>query len=145
VIKFSACPSRFPQFIVLGSSSFITSVAEQLAWLTSVIRCPIYGQLSISEIDFYQTGPTTFKIKALEMRAVQEGKGSCWTPLFLNSVLAADFPIRPRNWGLGVELTFEMMARLAGIYYNVKHKGDIYLRGSSTLLFPTATSTSSVQ
>jgi hypothetical protein len=141
-------PSRsraFPRFFVSGPRSFIINVAQQLAWLMTVFRKPVYGQLSSSDIYIRRTGPQTFKIQALELRAVRDGQSSCWTPLFLNSVLAMDFPIQPRIWGLGVELSFQMMTCLAGVQFSAKYKHGIYLRGSSTLLFPTDANTEAVQ
>jgi hypothetical protein len=149
-IEVSPSPSRlraFPPLLVSGPPKFIVDVTQQLAWLMAVFRNPVYGQLSSSEIYFRRTARGTFKLQTLELSAVDGGEGSCWTPLFTNSVLARDFPVRfrPREWGQGVEVPFQMMARLAGIQFSVKHKGGIYLRGASTLLFPTNANTTAVQ
>jgi hypothetical protein len=134
-------------YFVSGPRNFIIDVTQQLAWLMAVFRNPVYGQLSSSEIHLQRTASKTFKLQALELSAVHGGKLSCWTPLLLNSVLARSFPvpIRPREWGQGVEIPFQMMARLAGIKFSLKHKGGIYLRGASTLLFPTNANTTAVQ
>lgn len=140
------CGGRcFPLIEVSGPHDFIINVTQQLAWLMAVFRRPLPDRLSHSDINIQQISRYEFNIEALELRPVGKCTGSCWTPLFPNCVLATDFPVPRRAWGLGLELPLAMMLHLAGVSFSMKYRNGIYLRGPSTLLFPTGAENEDVQ
>lgn len=63
----------------------------------------------------------------------------CWYLLFVNAVLAIQFPIAERTHGYDIKLSPFLMARLAGIIMLVYFLGRYILKGLSTALIPIAT------
>ena len=128
-----------------GTSGELVELAHQLAWLSSVFRIPQPGKLSISEIHLRRSGPLTFEIYPLCLQPISIREQACWHSLFENAVIAQGFPTPQRNGEKGIEMPFHLMTRLAGALYSVSYKDGIYLKGYSTLLFPTARTKTSIQ
>ena len=130
---------------VKGSRGLIISVAQQLAWLTAVFRKPHYGQTSHSEIVFNElnkdaeSASKEFEIRPLGLRKVHRSSKTCWLDLFSNCVIAMGFPIPERSNGeKGIELPYGIMTSQAGILFSKTYNGGLFLRGLSTLIYPTA-------
>ena len=130
---------------VMGKRELIISVAQQFAWLTAVFRKPHYGQTSYSEVVFKEItkdardGWKEFEIAPLGLRKVRRSSKTCWLQLFENCVIAMGFPIPERSNGeKGIELPYELMTSQAGILFSKTYKGGLFLRGLSTLIYPTA-------
>ena len=130
---------------VKGSRELIISIAQQLAWLTAVFRKPHYGQTSYSEVVFNginkdaENASKEFEIVPLGLRKVRRSSRTCWLHLFRNCVIAKGFPIPERSNGeKGIELPYELMTSQAGILFPKTYKGGLFLRGLSTLIYPTA-------
>ena len=137
--------SSSARVIVKGSRELIICVAQQLAWLTAVFRKPHYGQTSYSEIEFNASNRYSrstyreFEIRPLELRKVHKSLKTCWLDLFSNCVIAMGFPIPKRSNGeKGIELPYGIMTTQAGILFSKTYKGGLFLRGLSTLIYPTA-------
>lgn len=126
-----------------GASGELVELAHLLAWLGSVFRIPQSGKLSVSETLLRKSGPLTFEISPICLQPI--GELSCWHNLFENAVIAQGFPTPQRNGEKGIEIPFDLMARLAGTLDWVSYKNGIYLKGFSTLLFPTARTGASIQ
>jgi hypothetical protein len=120
-------------------------LAQQLSWLSSVFRVPRSGELSVSEVYLRRCGPSTFEIAPTSLQRIANGEQSCWHRLFENAVIAQGFPIPQRDGEMGIEIPFDIMTRLAGTLYSVSYKDGTYLKGFSTLLFPTAWTGTSIQ
>ena len=138
-------PRTLTAFHVRGPPSFIIAVVQQLAWLMATFRKPLDGQLSNSDIHIQHLGSAKVKMHALQLSPIEKERSSCWTPLFPNSVVARDFPVPPRKWGQGIQLSFQLMTHMAGTLFDVEYDNGIYLRGYSTLLFPTGSNDEAVQ
>ena len=130
---------------VKGSRKLIISVAQQLAWLTAVFREPHYGQTSYSEVVFNELNKDAenaskeFEIRPLGLRKVHRSLKTCWLDLFSNCVIPWGFPIpQRRNGEEGIELPYQLMTSQAGIMFSKTYKGGLFLRGLSTLIYPTA-------
>jgi hypothetical protein len=91
------------------------------------------------------TNHSEFNLSLMSLQPLSKEDRSCWHDLFENIVIAQGFPTPERNGEQGVELPFEVMTRLAGTLYSVSYQRGIYLKGFSTLLFPTASWTNSIQ
>ena len=137
--------SSLVRVLVKGNQELIIKVAQQLAWLTAVFRKPHYGQTSYSEVVFNEINKDAenaskeFEIVPLGLRKVRRSSKTCWLHLFKNCVIAMGFPIPERNNGeKGIELPYELMTSQAGILFPKTYKGGLFLRGLSTLIYPTA-------
>ncbi|KAK4186810.1 hypothetical protein QBC35DRAFT_346162, partial [Podospora australis] len=61
--------------------------------------------------------------------------GTCWLGLFRNAVVADGFPIMRRlHSGRGLDISLEVMARLAKTSYLVDFRERTFLKGFSTML-----------
>jgi len=70
---------------------------------------------------------------------------SCWHDLFVNPFIVYDFPIRKRDFGVGLEISVEMMARLGGAAHHVEYAGGILIKGFSAMFVPLKRVGNSVQ
>ena len=130
---------------VKAKREIIISVAQQLAWLTAVFRKPHYGQTSYSKVVLNELNKSAenaskeFEIYALGLRKVHRSVKTCWLDLFSNCVIAMGFPIPKRSNGeKGIELPYGIMTSQAGTLFSKTYKGGLFLRGLSTLIYPTA-------
>ena len=130
---------------VNGPREDIIRIAQQLAWLSTVFRLPIEGELSRSDFTLHATAvPTSFNLRQRRLKKVEQNgnANTCWHPLFSTGILAIGFPIPVRNGEAGVELPFEAMIQLAGVIGPVEYQGGVVLKGFSTMIFPVLTSSS---
>ena len=84
-----------------------------------------------------------YEIRPLPLRTVErveENSGACWLPLFKNSIIACGFAIPDRGLEKGIELPYSLMNDQASILRLASYKGFSYLKGFSTLIYPTAVS-----
>ena len=126
---------------VNGRLKDIVETAQQFAWLSASFRKSKESQLSYSGIYFKLSGINTFEMHQLELEKIKPRECTCWLPLFVKGILARGFPIPPRpNDEKGVELPFQVMISLAKVMYPTSDSGGTYLKGFSSILFPTAIS-----
>ena len=137
--------SSLARVVVKGNQELIIKVAQQLAWLTAVFRKPQSGQTSYSEVAFNQINEDAgkpwkeFEICLLGLRKVHRSPKNCWLRLFSNCVIAFGFPTpERRNGEKGIELPYQLMVSQAGILFPKTYKGGLFIRGLSTLIYPTA-------
>jgi hypothetical protein len=133
---------------VKGTSELLVQIGQQLVWLASVFSSPIPGRIAFVEGDILSikspeslttaTSSATFEIKPGRVLNLQETTLTCWHGLFVNTVIAHEFPIPSRSCEIGIELPFELMTALAHIRYPADVDKGIILKGFSTLLFPTS-------
>lgn len=82
----------------------------------------------------------TFKVEDLPAQET-----SCWHDLFVNPFIVYDFPIRKRDFGVGLEISVKMMARLGGAAHHVEYAGGILIKGFSAMFVPLKRVGNSVQ
>lgn len=127
---------------VQGSMSVQAEVAEVLAWLTAAVRISESTELKLSRarVLFTQYSKDTeqfdFCIEPETLEDSQCKAEFCWQPLFVNSVIAVQFPVRERFQGVGIDLSPMLMATLAGTVTAVEFRGGLILKGLSTALIP---------
>ncbi|EXJ77515.1 hypothetical protein A1O3_09742 [Capronia epimyces CBS 606.96] len=149
------------QALVALSGTFhqIAEILGQLAWLAATLRPHAEGQLTVSEIDFQdhqiEIGDSiepVFRVSLYSQDKVRQPncdeRGSCWTSLFTESVLAYGCspgdPDRPEGL-LGLELPFEIMLRFTGAKYPVWLGQRLALASESGILIPQVTFGDSIQ
>ena len=127
---------------VQGSMKVQAEVAEILAWLTAAIRISESTELKLSRarVVFTQYSKDTqrleFWIEPETLEDCQCKADFCWQPLFVNSVIAVQFPVRERFQGVGVDISPVLMATLAGTVTAVEFRGGLILKGLQTALIP---------
>ena len=126
---------------VRGSVTDLVEVAQQFAWLSASFREPREGHVSYSEISFKESGRSIYEIRPMELEEVRPRESACWLPIFVNGIIARGFPVPPRQKEeRGIELPFQVMISLVKVMYPISHLGGFYLKGFSSILFPTAIS-----
>ena len=126
---------------VTGDLESLKEIAEILAWLTAAVRTSPKKGFGTSTVNFFPQTPTepglsTFKIEPGEVEPLQNESSMCWHALFVNGVIATQFPIRDRKEGVGVEISPDLMATLSGVVAPAEFRGGLILKGLSTALIP---------
>ena len=125
----------------------VIETSQQLAWLSAIFRGPIADQLSVSRTVFQRTGPGVFNLSLLDLVLVKGFDARCWHSLFVGAVIPRGFPIplRLSQAQNDLELPLTIMTSLASVLYPVNYDGGLVLQGFSSLSFPTALQSGSVQ
>lgn len=133
-------------FRVDGSSEFVTSIGQQLAWLAAACQISENGRI-YSRVDIALSQPPghsspvssdpTFSIRVATETPPVEELDCCWKPLLGDSVLVTSFPTprRPANV-IGLESRVEILAGLIGIQQAVTYRGGYVLKGRFHALVP---------
>ena len=117
-------------------------IAGSLAWLAATIRTSKNEALTKSKVQFIfqdlllNEADASYRLILELLEDSDGGPVMCWHSLFVNAVLAVQFPIAERTHGHGIELSPFLMARLAGIIMPVHFLGGHILKGLSTALIP---------
>jgi hypothetical protein len=103
-----------------GTHKALSEVANSLVWLCAAVRKSNIDGLAYSTITsgIWRTATFNNGLPVFIPPKLQSPPGqtvSCWHPLFLQGVTAAECPIPERREGIGLEISFEIMTRLSGI------------------------------
>ena len=130
-----------------GPLHTVIETSQLLAWLSAIFRGPIADQLSVSRAVFQRTGYGILNLSLLDLVPVKGFDARCWHCLFVGAIIARGFPIplRLSQAQNDLELPLPIMTSLASVLYPVNCNGDLVLQGFSSLLFPTALQSGSVQ
>ena len=132
------------------------AVTKALIWLCQTLRnapesapASLYTSAMWNALKYYKWHSEkvlAFILKPLE-RLELDPRNSCWRDLFQSGIVSY---LRPsRDWGVGLEIPFEMMVQLAAVenYFRVEDRTDLYseqtkfggylLYGYYTALIPT--------
>jgi hypothetical protein len=122
-------------------------VAQQLAWLGSAIQTSPYGEVGRSQchISDENIGYGPCFLMWFYITPIEVNESSCWHELFVNPVIAHNFPIEKRHFGKGLEIPIHMMAALCGASQAVEFDGGIVIKGFSSMLVPLERREDSVQ
>ena len=146
--------SKFTTVLASGNTKSLVALAQLLAWLGASFRLPEYGALTSSRVHFHRSGPPVsidssrraeFDLTLNQLRPTEASDGTCWRPMFANSVIAEGFPVPERRGEVGLEISFEAMVTLNKILFPLEIPDGIVLKGNSTLLLPLAGDRESVQ
>jgi hypothetical protein len=139
-----------------GTADFIAEVGEQLAWLGSALRSsdfdngvayctPRLRSVQSNDSSGFTRDPKgrpiisyeiDFLVKQKGEQILQEG--TCWRDLFRNAVVVEGFPIQRRaEHGTGLDIPLHIMAGLVRARRVTDFDGSLFIKGFSTLLFPT--------
>jgi hypothetical protein len=139
-----------------GTADFIAEIGEQLAWLGSALRSSHFDnevayctprlhsvQSDGSPRSTQDPGGRPIICYEIDFFVKQKGKqisqeGACWHDLFRNPVVAEGFPIPCRTGhGTGLYIPLHIMAGLIRARRVTDFDGSLFIKGFSTLLFPT--------
>ncbi|KAG9230363.1 hypothetical protein BJ875DRAFT_158352 [Amylocarpus encephaloides] len=129
--------------IVKGTDPAIAEIGQQLAWLGAALRPSPSDKMAYStpRLVLSTTVELTF---ALEFQVTEfihresQQNGSCWRPLFRNSVIVDGYPILARaNGEKGLEIALNMMAELGQASRATNFDGGLVIKGHSTMFCPT--------
>ena len=128
----------------------VVEIAQQLAWLGCVLRTSQNGQLGRSQPRISTLlGASENQITQFDLHfavdALPPNEECCWHDLFINPVIAYNFPISGRGEELGLEISLPMMAALGGASRAVEFEGGILLKGFSSAFVPLKKSGESIQ
>ena len=108
-------------------------IAGSLAWLAATICTSKNEALTKSKVQFIfqdlllNEADASYRLILEPLEDSDRGLVICWHSLFVNAVLAVQFPIAERTHGYGIELSPFLMARLAGMIMPVHFLGGYIL------------------
>ncbi|KAL6904704.1 hypothetical protein GGI43DRAFT_287411 [Trichoderma evansii] len=140
---------------VIGTAESIADIGEQLAWLGSALRSSPY-ETGVTVVGAFVSGmgtnstsgitegqpPTFFCNISFNLDVVDNTgeilNGQCWHQLFRNPVIVKGYhiPRRPMS-DMGLEISLDTMANLAGTHYINNFHNKIFIKGFSAMLVPT--------
>lgn len=140
---------------VIGLADSIVEIGEQLAWLGSALRVSPYqtgvavvnafvSRMWISPASEVTQGSSSnffcninFNLDAVDSTG-EIPNGQCWHDLFRNPVIVKGYPIpRPPLSNMGLEISLDTMAHLAGTRHIHLFNNKIFIKAFSTMLVPT--------
>lgn len=139
---------------VYGISESIAEIGEQFAWLTSALRS-FSSQMELGFVNALvskiwtissedMAGGSNFKFGChidFEITAIATNNivnGQCWHRLFRNPVVVRGYPIPKRpKYHLGLEMSLDTMAALAGTCRLNTLNNKLFIKGFSAMLTPT--------
>ena len=133
-------------FRVSGSSQFVISVGQQLAWLAAACQTAENGRIySHADVALNQhpgndsdvPPDLTFRIHVVTELPPVEESNCCWKPLLGDLVLVTGFPTPSRSANvIGLESRVEILADLIGIQQAVTYRGGYVLKGRFHAMVP---------
>lgn len=155
-----ACTSKSASSIdVYGPAASIAEIGEQLAWLGATLRCspreeglayctpfivrPLSGNTGEQSFNLPSSADISYVIKFItedtpQRVSPERSNGQCWHDMFKNSIVTKGYPIpRRTSCNIGLEIPLNVMAGLARTRRIDHFNKKIFLKGFSTMLFPT--------
>ncbi|KAF2139010.1 uncharacterized protein K452DRAFT_310970 [Aplosporella prunicola CBS 121167] len=129
-----------------GSKARLVEIAQQFCWLGAALGASgpeeqiHYAESSIAYFERSSVFAIWFDTKPL-----RPDENCCWLPLFGNAVIAAGFPIPPRQGEIGLEVSVDTIAGILGIQHAVEYNGGVVMKGFSSLLVPVAKNDRTIQ
>ncbi|KAJ3523775.1 hypothetical protein NM208_g12324 [Fusarium decemcellulare] len=128
---------------VSGTETFITSVAQQIAWLVAAFQekkdKPSYAYIGFANTSKSNNSQVPmFDIDArLETLPQTDSTGSCWNTVIGPAVIITGFPLPDRDQDeQGLEVSVQVMAQLLGLPRAVTFEGGFVFKGRYTALVP---------
>ena len=128
--------------VVSGTKPAIAEIGQQLAWLGAALRAaPSDHRMAYSTPKIaHNTGPMpsfNLSCRFAEVENFRPGvkpNGSCWRPLFRNSVIVQGYPILARfNHEKGLEIPLHLMVALGRAYRGADSIGGLVVKELSTM------------
>ena len=120
----------------------IVDVFQQLIWMGAALRTSQDGRVQycipkLEEIPRKRERESAGFNVTFDMTSPGEEDRSCWFPLFINPVIAYEFPTAPRSESeVGLEIPLDMMAALGGARHVVDFEGGLVMKGYSAMFVP---------
>ena len=117
---------RFTTILASGKTESLVELAQLLAWSSAFSRLPNYRALTSSRGHFQRRGrpirmdsgwKMEFDLTLGQLRHTDASDGTCWRPMFANSVVVEGFPVPKRTGETGLEISFEAMVTLNRIFH----------------------------
>lgn len=132
---------------VQGTEKFITSIAQQIAWLAAACQ-EKQDKLTYAYVAFSEAGNSvpTFDISVTLEAIDMENSCSCWNKIVGPAVLINGFSLPERNHNeRGLEVSVRVMAAILGIPKAVTFRGGFVFKGRYHALVPVEKLGSSIQ
>ncbi|KAI1425450.1 hypothetical protein F5Y12DRAFT_784703 [Xylaria sp. FL1777] len=140
IIKFQFMPDQTLSVLIGGKMETIIDVAQQISWLSAALSLsPFEQKVAYCNARLVcspsHTGKPRFKVERVfaQPQSIEE---SCWLPLFSNAALVWGFPIPARGGEIGLEISIDLLAAIAGVRHAAEYDGGIVMKGFSCMLIP---------
>jgi hypothetical protein len=126
----------------------IHEIAQLLAWIGSALSNSPFGEnLAYGVSSVVQTGNTNAQQDLENLTETHFGitykheplhttESSCWLPLFNGMTIVPGFPIPNRGEEMGLEISLELLAAIAGVSHITQFNGGLVMKGFGSLIVP---------
>jgi hypothetical protein len=136
---------RLDVLVYSAPDSIIIELAQLLAWIGSALSISPYGEdmaygvpsvVQTQHTDqAYSTTNVSFDI-TFEHEPLHVTDISCWLPLFSRMTIVSGFPIARRGDEIGLEVSLQLLAAIAGISHVTRFEGGLVMKGFCNLIVP---------
>jgi len=117
--------------------NLLIELAQQLAWLGSALSTSPFGEkAAYAKASFRPPSSASKMVIAFEHSPLHVTEMACWLPLFSGAVIACGFPIPLRGDEIGLEISLELLARIAGVQHAVEFEGGVVMKSFSHMFVP---------
>ncbi|KAH7089858.1 hypothetical protein FB567DRAFT_547409 [Paraphoma chrysanthemicola] len=124
-------------------------IAQQLAWIASALSLPPHGyEVAYAKPVMYRSTTTSNISEILidvQHDPLHATETPCWLSLFSGAVIASGFPIADRDREVGLEISLDLLAGLAGVCHAVEFEGGVVMKGFSHLFVPVQKTSDRIQ
>ena len=160
-VAISSLANGFCEIEAVGGPYMVSEFAEQISWLAAALRMsPLQGtvavlspRMTISPIETsYRQSPKEMSVTAKLDFDVQDNQGepksaqgTCWTRLFMDSILVSGYPIpRKSTPATGLETSLSIMASIVQAHQIVRFENRIIMKGFNSLVVASAVDGASI-
>jgi hypothetical protein len=125
-------------FVAQGvDETFTLEMTQQIAWMGSAFSSSPFGEDLAYARPFVQrtSSDQAFNI-TFQHTQIHATEAACWLPLFSGAVIAFGFPIPHRADEMGLEISLELLAGIAGVCHVVDYEGGVVMKSFSHMFVP---------
>jgi hypothetical protein len=129
-----------------ASSRLVADITQLLAWIGSALSTSRFGdELTYAKAILqtpYRGKPWHQEDYVVQLRIrfkhtpLHAAETACWLPLFKGASIASGFPIPDRAEEIGLEISLDLLARLADVRKVVEFENGIVLKGFGEMFVP---------
>ena len=124
----------------VAKHSVHSDLISAISWICAAVRHSDFDTVANSssfvEAKKLSGGDKSIFLKLKPLHPIQDSAGACWHILFPHAVIARGFPIRNREEGKGLEISFPDMLQMSRSLSFVEYDSGLIVEGLRSLLVP---------
>jgi hypothetical protein len=133
-----------PSVSVMATATYTThsEIASVFSWMCASFRCSPNTEVMISsavfDVSTYSSTTSSTKLSIRPDVLHSPSTVSCWHSIFPNRVVSYGFPVRARQEGVGLAISFEHMIAASRCLSLLEYDSGLIAHGLTSILIPMA-------